>query len=458
MSICHSTDQTEKYSMKNLSQIILITFLCLIIFSSSSNAQEKRTKSFRIQQELWKAIVVAYNNKDRSAMKVLIEQYPDWSRDYAQRLLTGYLSFSYKNEKEKANRNISIARMIAYYYERIYQTKALARQVRLYKEWSWQEKKEALEAVMGYPKAVASANVPLYQEIIQRFEKLGDDDSLAITYLTLGKLYHRQGNFLESQKCFQESLNIFTRLDETISIANVKNALALLAYTQKKYAESERIYKECIVIYEERGYLLGLGNSYNNMGSIAHSQKKWEKAQEYYKKSYDFYEKIQNQPGSAAVLNNLGVVAFQQKKYDEARSFYQKSLAISRFLADRLSLAQTLQYLGELETQTQKYIETQKYYSESVKFYQSLSNFPQVALLLERQGDIAKKQQDFSKARKLYTSSLDIYKTLKKDDAVKNLEAKIIQAQEKKNFDFLTWIILGVLIVLGLFLFRRKTN
>ncbi len=444
--------------MKNLSQIILISLLCLMIFCSLPNAQEKRTKSFRIQQELWKALVVAYNNKDRAAMKVLIEQYPDWSRDYAQRLLTGYLSFSYKDEKEKANRNISIARMIAYYYERIYQTKALARQVRLYKEWSWQEKKEGLEAVMGYPKAVASGNIPLYQEIIERFQKLGDDDSLAITYLTLGKLYHRQGNFLESEKCFEESLNIFTRLNESISTANVKNALALLAYTQKDYAKSEKIYKECIAIYEERGYLLGLGNSYNNMGSIAHSQKKWEKAQEYYKKSYDLYEKIQNQPGSAAVLNNLGVVAFQQKKYDEARLLYQKSLAISRFLADRLSLAQTLQYLGELETQTQTYSEAQKYYSESVKLYQSLSNSRQAALLLERQGDIAKKQKDFARARKLYTSSLDIYNTLKEDNAVKNLEAKITQAQEEKSFDFVTWIVLGVAAVLGLFFFRRKTS
>ena len=448
-----------------LNKTILIL---LLIFILPINSQDI-TQPVESVAKHWFEYLKAYDLKNIKRMRFLVYSYPNWSLEYADRLLTGYLSFSIKNEKEAKEKHVKVIESIGKIYKQIFGSDLLLNRLKLYKNWSNKEKKIALKGIITYAQARASrdalylfsSDLKLAEDLNKSkiSEKLKKEFKTAKKELTQkafveakrnnvewlindkGKkpikkylLVNRQGKIrVFNIQLYREAIELFEKVKDYYSLGALYVNVAKLRYAWSKIEDAKEFLKKSLIYYQKTKDNLNIAKANNSLGLMYYSLQKYKKAKKYYEKALKLAREKEFRKVEASALNNLGALKKQLKKYKESKKLFKESLDLYRKLQIRGGRATALSNIGTIEQLEGNNEEAKKYLEKSLVLTKGLDDQSGVLHTLKLLSSASEALGEHKKAREYLEDALEIAKKLKDRTSAKEILSKLAKIAESEK-------------------------
>ncbi len=201
----------------------------------------------------------------------------------------------------------------------------------------------------------------LYEWAIRYYKDRDNPESRRL----LAEIYHRQGNWDESETLLQ-------------GLDGSRVQLLRLQIGLKK-GKFDWVREEAMRLADEpleetqRGLLL------NTLGEALYYLGRYAESEEYFQKALASFEKTKDRASHASLLNNLGNLRIRDGKWEEAKAFYEQSVAMSRGSGDGQSEGLFLMSLGYAYHLKEKFEEALSYYSQSEAILEAIGYRPGIA-------------------------------------------------------------------------------
>jgi tetratricopeptide (TPR) repeat protein len=323
------------------------------------------------------------------------------------------------------------------------------------------------------------------REALNLATEINDKKGVAASYNNLGVAYRNQGALDKALEYYINSLKRYEELDNKEGIATTKNNIANIYSLKRDYGHAlhnlEESYNTFIQIGDERKII----GSMNNLGNLHSDIQLYEKALKYFNQAYQLSEKAGDK--FADPLSNIGNIYFKQGNYQRAVEYYERALEIERANNNKLGVLNVVTNLGITYTKARQPKPADAYLSEALALSDELQSFTSLPTVYKALAENYAKQGKMKEAyetelkyddvrEKIYgeESSRNIaqmemvmnfqrtereFEMLKKEDEIKTLELHNSRL-------FIVMMILGILIVLGVFnflylskkrVFKKKT-
>ena len=134
----------------------------------------------------------------------------------------------------------------------------------------------------------------------------------------IGVLHIYQGNYTEALSNLQLGLSIYERLGDENGIAISHAGIGSIYHDQKEYSKAKMSYEKCLRIKEKGDDKRGIANALNNMGSVSSIMGEFTEAIEYHQRSFALWEELESVSGKAITLVHIGNCLILDQKLDEA--------------------------------------------------------------------------------------------------------------------------------------------
>ena len=240
------------------------------------------------------------------------------------------------------------------------------------------------------------------------FEKLGDEEGMAIVHGTMATIYKFQGIIDKSLEHYHESLRRkqeYGASKEELALCYLNIGACYSGLLRLEKAQS--FYALARSIWEESGNQTKLSYLYNNIGSVYGKKKELDKAREYFLKSLDIREELGDKKGLASTLGNLGNLHEDLNDNESALNFFIRSLELYEEIGNRRGIAYTCGCIGVVYTALGRLDEAEKAVLRGIKISKELSIkdveilcLEVITKLYEAKGDL---QKALSYSRELNT-------------------------------------------------------
>ncbi len=151
-----------------------------------------------------------------------------------------------------------------------------------------------------------------YDEAINVWTRMNDQQGLAMTYHNLGNLYAEMNNFPEAEKHLQKSLDLSYSMGDSYGITVNLGALSRLAISTGN-KEKGRKYLNESVAYAEKSMQLGLlSDNYKQLYGLYKSENNFKEALAYHEKYFETYDSIHS-------TENNKLLKEMQEKYESGK-------------------------------------------------------------------------------------------------------------------------------------------
>ncbi len=246
----------------------------------------------------------------------------------------------------------------------------------------------------------------LYEESLQLWRALNDQNGIAESLNGLGRVASNQGDYAQARAHFEASIDLFRTIDNRAGLAAALNGLGYVAYIQHGDAEARRLCEESLALRRALGDQRGIAATLNSLGYLVVMQGDYASARQLYEESLSLRRKLGDLRGISRTLNNLGIAASEQADYATAQAFYAEGLAIDRELGDKRGAAIALINLGNVAYNVGNWDMARSHYEESLARLTALNDQRSIATALSSLGNVALVQGDSVSARRLYHDSL----------------------------------------------------
>lgn len=165
----------------------------------------------------------------------------------------------------------------------------------------------------------------------------GDSLYLAKTYMCLGDLNSKWGNYKESFDYYDKALQIYSDEDSAYVYYNLDtevlqclDRIALAYNSMDKHDDALKQLEVTLNLYQrhypERKDLIA--NCYINIGTVLENKGDYNEAHRNFETALAILDSISDMPRLAYCYNNLGSLYEREDNYDEAIKFYEKGLDI----------------------------------------------------------------------------------------------------------------------------------
>lgn len=233
--------------------------------------------------------------------------------------------------------------------------------------------------------------VKLTQQAIRYFEKVGDDNSLAVAYNNLADNYTSLNQPLEAAKYFLEAAEINKKIGNKHSLCmNYNNAGSVfskanqldnainyyqMAYEMAKelkdpmlmaqnimnrgnvyekkgdYAKAKKSFMDCLAICEENGIDFGKMLSYINLGNVSYLSKDYVEAEIYLNRALDLTQRMGLPQQRALVYDKQSKLYFARGDYREAYEMQQKFHSLNDSLFNEKTQKEILTLKEQFESE-----------------------------------------------------------------------------------------------------------
>lgn len=314
----------------------------------------------------------------------------------------------------------------------------------------WFEALRLFDAAEGWnvsqTKEAAQASLKQYEEALRLWREVGDRTAQARALESLGKLYHRKGEFRQSLSEHEQALalrrELGDRAGEAASLFNVglaraslgeprpaleaiEQSLALRRATGDRAGESSALsqlgalhtslgdmrlaledYTAALAILKETndpsGQMVTLGSLaflYNKLGEL-------ERARDLNLQTLQLARRLKDRRVERQVLGNLGSGYYRSGDYDKTVEYYEQALALSRSAGDRGGEGIVLGNLGAVYAKRGDFKRAFDYLDQSLQITRAAGDRTGSAYTLHSMASIARRLGDDAKAFDLYTESL----------------------------------------------------
>ncbi len=166
------------------------------------------------------------------------------------------------------------------------------------------------------------------QRALEKYEKFGLQDKIALVNYHLGLVEYYRGNYEEAVRNYQKALHTFKLNNDRQQEANTYQNIGLIHHDLENIGEALEYYKQALEINEQLGTMQNIAGLTQNIGLLYIRNDSLVNAADYIGKSLDIYEKLKDDEGIGISLSNLGLIYQKQQKYQQALTNYQKSLEV----------------------------------------------------------------------------------------------------------------------------------
>jgi len=243
--------------------------------------------------------------------------------------------------------------------------------------------------------------------------QLSDDDERRVTLLNwLSRLYWRQGNYEQSQKCAVLAQELAHQVNDQKGLAASLKNLGSVAMYQGEYAHAADMHQQSLEISQALGDQIGIASSLNSLGTVTVYQGEYAHAIDLYQQSLALYQQAGKQRDVAGILNNLGVITMRQGDYGRATDLFEQSLTLVQQMGSQRGVADQLTNLGAIAYFQQEYGRAADLFEQGRVLYQKLGVPRGVADTSGNLGELAYHQKDYAHAIDLFEQSLALYQEL----------------------------------------------
>ncbi len=293
----------------------------------------------------------------------------------------------------------------------------------------------------------------MFQQAVDIYEQVADQEALAETLDDMADLLVAQGKYAEAEALYQRILAIVEQVQdhEASDIIYVLNNLLDLYFTQGRYADALTVAQRALEhaekslepddpdiassltnlarAYQEMGefykaeplaqraltiaeQVLGPEHSYTSisldrLARLYHAQGRYSEAEPLLQRALAIDEQIlgPEHPNTSSSLNNLALLYKDQGRYEEAEPFYQRALAIAEQALgpEHPGTATDLNNLALLYQNQARYTEAEQLFKGALAIYERMLGFehPYTIGTRRRLADLLRKMQRNEEAEAL---------------------------------------------------------
>lgn len=227
---------------------------------------------------------------------------------------------------------------------------------------------------------------------------------------TIGISHAISGDFKASEKAFLERLDKSRELGDSNSVAGSFSSLGNLYHSDNRYAKSIACYRKAVNIFKKTGSKEGLATAYGNLGNAYKAQGDYQKALDTYFESLRLLEKL-NQSGGT-ILSNIGNIFADMNNIPKAKIYFNKAIKVFEEEKNDYYLSWAYNNLASVLFDNYEIDEAEKYYFKALKIHLEQDDLEGQAHIDHTFGNIAFSRKQYEKADSLYLLSVVKYEKL----------------------------------------------
>ena len=325
-----------------------------------------------------------------------------------------------------------------------------------------------------YDKAMDS-----YMKALAIIQETGDKKGLASCYNNMGIVYNNQSDYPAAMSYFLKALNINEKIGNKSAAHN--NYINLGAIYQKlgDYSKSEEYFLKALEMAKETGEKKKIGESYANLGTLYNDQGQADRALELIFKSSVLFEEIGYKYGLSSCYTTIGNIYLDKENFHEALDYALRALKIKEEIDDKVGVAICYLNLSSIYNQLGNPRLSIDYAHKAVSLSKEIKDIDSERLVYKSLSDIYAKTRKYKEAYEnhlLYKQFSD--SIFNKENSRQMSDLKTRFEVEKKELElgakaeleksksearsaqekmqrYALYIVLGLTIVFGLFMFKR---
>ncbi len=261
------------------------------------------------------------------------------------------------------------------------------------------DKKAECRYLLGtyfFKKTEHSQSIKYFQEALEN--KSSNQSQVAETYLYLGKIYHKLGDYPKAYEYIQNALKLFENQNNSYGIAKCYQNLGNFHIKQSNPKEAVILYDKALSIYRKINNKRGIADIYNNFGVIHLSEKKFDKALSDLQESSRQHSILKDGEGLATSYINIGTVFGYKHQYDSAFIYYTKALDINDSIRNQLIYCNIYINFGHINLLQKKYAKTSAFLKKALTYAEELELLDKQALIYSLLTQIYVETNDYKKA------------------------------------------------------------
>jgi tetratricopeptide (TPR) repeat protein len=249
----------------------------------------------------------------------------------------------------------------------------------------------------------------LYDESLVMGDELGDPKVAAAVLHSVAVLAHCRGDFAAAREALLESLSRLRAIPahDTEPFFRV-HTVGLFVAAEGPGGAPRMYYEETVQTFRRVNATRARGYALAGLGITARAQGLAGPARERLLESLAHFRETRDPMGTAFVLNCLGNQAGGLGECELGREWLEEALALRRELGDRRAVAMTLRNLGALAVRAGEVDRGTSLIREALALFEETDDVPGQMGMRLTLGTIAADAGDHDQARELLTASLEL--------------------------------------------------
>lgn len=251
----------------------------------------------------------------------------------------------------------------------------------------------------------------LAQRALGLAEKLGDELSMAESFMNIGSFYGYTSDYPNALEIFKKATQIFEKNDQKKNVARALNALGAVYAEISEHDKALEYFMRSLELagVENERQIIALNG---NIGAVYQSLGEYEKALEYNGKMLELSEKIGNLAGQSLALNNFGISYQKMGDYAKAIECYFRSANLAEQENIPLRQMQAFTNIGVMYQLLNNPTSALDYYFRALQIAESIGNKINQAICLDNIGLVYQYLKNETGALSYYLKSLMIYESI----------------------------------------------
>lgn len=247
--------------------------------------------------------------------------------------------------------------------------------------------------------------VQVHQLVVEASRAAADPARLAAALRDLGRAYRDFGRYPESTPAFEEAIDLFESLHEQESLARTRQLYAVLLLQVGRMAEAREVTSQCLAHFETVGDIAWQAYAHRTLGIIYRDQAQWAESGSAFERALDLFRRVGDRHREATCVVQFGAAIRMQGDPERARSMYALPARVFSDLGFPLWGAITQVYHAASLVDLGRYDDARALLEQSLSTFTAVGDLRWVDIAQYHQGRLERRAGHLDRALELLEQS-----------------------------------------------------
>lgn len=244
--------------------------------------------------------------------------------------------------------------------------------------------------------------LPLYQQALDLYEKIGDDAGRGETLKEMGNYFKRLKRYDKALQQLEQSAALCAAALDTNCLTAALDIKAVVLIEQGRLKEAQEVLLQEQALLERNGNERALSYTLSNLADVAIGQKRFEEAAALLARSTEIRQGIGDATGVAINTNNTGEMYLRSGQAAKAKVYFEKTIEMSSAIGFTDLQRHAMQMLSETCSALGRHEDAIQWLNRSYALKDSIFNLEhsrQIAEIAEKY-EAEKKEKELAQQQK----------------------------------------------------------